>query len=423
MRNHTPVGAALVVVLAVSGCDGSIEADPSRADSGADGGSPAADSGIDSGVRTDRGTDAGRRDAGGGDAGLDAGSPVDAGGGPSDHPFGIGLVGPGSTGDLDLAADLAGPGGFVKLIFPGITRDTSGPSDDWVRAVREAHDRDLIPVIRLAPPWGDRNVRSQADDGAGGSFGALADAHRRVVEGLPLREGWPLWLEIHNEPNLCYEWTCDAGSVAGDWLGHEQIAHEYARMLRDVADALHAIGDGRIRVINGGLAPGGARRCRCGSDDFEAGVTAADFLREMRAEVPDVFDRLDGLATHSYPAEGEGWGFFVPYDRAGPGLRYYERELEIVGRDLPVLITETGWCVPGSRCAAPSGSREDVAAWTVRAYEELWLVDDRIHAVMPFMLRDAGWEDFAWVAAGGGPHPVYDRVRALRCSTIPGRCP
>lgn len=361
------------------------------------------------------------------DAGVDASMRRDAGPltSPPTNRFGIGLVGPGDTADLDRTADLAGPGGFVKLIFPGIVASTPGPEPAWSNAIRDAYARDLIPVVRLGPPWGDRFVRDQADPGSGHMrYTALAAAYRRVVEGLPLRPGWPIYLEIHNEPNLCYEWPCRAGSVPGGWITGAQMAAEYAAMLRDVADALHAIGDARIRVINGGLAPGGVRRCQCGGDGWEGGNTTLDFLRDMARAVPGVFDRLDGFASHSYPAEGFGYAFFVPYERAGVGLRVFERELEAIGRpSLDVFLTETGWCQPGARCTENGGSREQIAEWTERAYTDFWLVHPRVRAVMPFMLRDPGWDDFAWMDPSGSPYPVYTRVRALRCRMIPGRCP
>jgi len=333
--------------------------------------------------------------------------------------FGIGLVGPGSQLDWDLAADLDGPGGHVRVILAGITRDTTGPDPSWVDAIDAVYDRGQIPVVRLAAPWGSADQRDASDDAAHLDYHSLAAAYARVVEGLPRRAGLPLWIEVLNEPNLCYEWKCTAGSGdgGGDQLGYATTAHEYAALLRDTADALHAIGDPRIKVINAGLAPGGAASCQCGGDGYTAGVTSRDFLTEMKAQVPDVFDRLDGFASHACPAQGEGWGFFVPYDQAGPGLHWYARELEIVGRDLPVLITETGWTTDGG------GSREQIAGWTVQAYQDVWLTDPRIVAVMPFMLRDAAWDAFGWAAPGGGHYPVYDAVRALRCSMIDGRCP
>ena len=359
----------------------------------------------------------------GADAGTeDAGAPP-----PIENRFGIGLVGPGDVSQLDLTADLVGPGGHIKMIFPGVVPGMSGPPAEWVSVVREAYARDLIPVVRFGPPWGDRRVRNQSDSGSDGrSYTALAASYVAIVRGLPLRDGWPFYVEVHNEPNLCYEWQCDRGRFPSDRIDSARIAEEYASMLRDVADALHAIGDPRVRVINGGLAPGGVRWCECNGTSegaFEAGNTSRDFLAQMAAAVPGVFDRIDAFASHSYPAEGEGWGFFVPYDRAGPGLRYFETELATIGRgDLDVLMTETGW--PTVHGGVTYATRAEVATWTRQAYEGVWLGHARIRAVMPFILQDTGgWDGFAWVAGDGTRRPVYDQVRALRCARIPGRCP
>jgi hypothetical protein len=338
------------------------------------------------------------------DAGI-----LDAGGTtPPTNRFGIGFVGPGDPSDLDRAADLAGPGGFVKLIFPGVRRDTAGPDAPWSMAIRDAYARDLVPVVRVGPPWDDGAVREQADPGSDHlRYTELAAAYRRVVEGLPLRAGWPIYVEVHNEPNLCYEWRCTAGSVAGGWISGAQMAAEYAALLRDVADALHAIGDSRVHVLNAGLAPGGVRRCECGTDGFEAGNTSLDFLRDMQSAVADVFDRVDGFASHSYPAAGFGHTFFVPYDRASTGLHVFDRELETIGHpELDVFLTETGWCQPGERCRENGGSRDDIAGWTEAAYRDVWLTHPRVRAVMPFILRDPAWNDFAWVDPAGAPYPV-----------------
>jgi len=283
-------------------------------------------------------------------------------------------------------------------------------------------------MVRFAPPWGDRRVRNQADPGSDGlAYTELAASYVAIVTGLPLRDGHRFYVEVHNEPNLCYEWACDRGRFEGDRIPSERIALEYASMLRDVADALHALDDPRVRVINGGLAPGGVRWCECvgtGEGAFEAGNTSADFLAQMSAGVPGVFDRLDAFASHAYPAEGEGYGFFVPYDRAGPGLRWFETELSTIGRpSLPVLLTETGW--PASHGGTTFGSREDVASWTRQAYEGFWLTHPNVLAVMPFILLDRGgtWDGFAWASSDGTPYPVYGEVRNLRCMTIGGRCP
>jgi len=302
-----------------------------------------------------------------------------------------------------------------------VDMNTNGPPQEWVNAIAGVYRRNLIAVGRIGPPWGNRNIRSMADDANVTSFTQLADKYRSVVNGLPLRQGWPIYIEIHNEPNLCYEWTCNSNV---GWMDYHQTAAEYARFLRDVADAIHNIGDNRIAVLNGGMAPGGAQSCHCGTDEFTGGVLGTDFLTAMHDAVPDIWDHIDGLASHSYPATNAGYGFWRPYDQCMAGLLYFQQELNTIGHDLPVFMTETGWptdhdACPNSHC----GSRQDVADWTVAAYNNPWLTDSSIQAVMPFMLQDPNWNNFAWVDGSNNPYPVYGAVRQLRCSLgIPPAC-
>ncbi|MDP3276457.1 MAG: hypothetical protein Q8Q09_14760 [Deltaproteobacteria bacterium] len=347
---------------------------------------------------------------------------------PGPNRFGMGLVGPGNTSQLDQVANLTGPGGYVKLIFAGVRPGMTAPNPEWANAVRDAYARELIPVVRFAPDWGDRRVRNQADSGSNNRrYTGLAASYVAILRGLPLRRGWPLYVEVHNEPNLCYEWQCDPGSIAGGWITQDQIAGEYAALVRDVASAVRAVGNSDLRVINGGLAPGGIRRCMCtgtrdaGPGEWEGGNTSLDFIRAMNTQTPNWSTGLDAFASHAYPARGRGFGFFAPYSESAIGLRYYNDELAALGRTLPVLLTETGWST--QRDPSGTNSRDEIATWTRQAYTDLWLTDANVRAVMPFMLQDSSWDRFAWVQSSGAPYPVYTTIRALRCSRIAGRCP
>ncbi len=405
-----PYPALLCLVLAA--CVGA--PDPGKVD--------VADAGSANPNRPDAGA------AGGTDARPEGGSNADAGVdplAPAPNPFGIGLVSPGNATQWDRAAELVGYGGHVKLIFPGVDGNTTAARDEWKNAVAQVYARNLIPVIRIGPNWGDGNIRATSDDAAHKIYTTIASKYAAVVRDLPRRDHWPLVIEVHNEPNLCYEWTCRPENapphpdVPAGWMHYTNTAAEYAAFLRDVATAIRDIGDSRIQIINGGLAPGGAVSCECGGQGFTGGITSREFLRAMESEVPGLHASLDGFASHPYPAKGEGWGFFEAYEVSGPGLAYFQTELTTLGIDKPVYITETGWTV----AAGANGSREQIASWTVSAWQNVWLPSDAIRAVMPFMLQDGNWNNFAWIDESGTPYPVFDAVRNWRCAmAFPTSC-
>jgi len=77
------------------------------------------------------GTGSGTGGVGGGDTGSGAGGSAGAGGfsNPA-NKLGIGLVSPGNTTQWDRSKELTGRGGHIKLIFPGINKQTSEPPQD-----------------------------------------------------------------------------------------------------------------------------------------------------------------------------------------------------------------------------------------------------------------------------------------------------
>jgi hypothetical protein len=343
-----------------------------------------------------------------GSGGAATGGSSGSSGPPPPNRYGMGYVHEGNAADHELTAKLTGPGGWVTLIFADIKPSRSSAEPSWKSSISEAYARELVPVIRMAPPWGDRRVRNMGESPT--SYKALAQAYAAVIADLPKRDQWPIYVQVHNEPNLCYEWVCDAPGT----LTAQQIAGEYAHMLRDVADALHALGDPRIKVLNGALAPGGVDWCECGSDNFAPGTLATTFLGYMAQAVPGVFDKLDAFASHAYPAKGEGWGFFPPYAEAMTGLLYFEKELQAIGKPgLKVLVTETGWTIQHE---GYNHTRDQVADWSVLAYQHVWLTHPSLLGITPFILRDGSWNNFAWVETSGNPYPVYNKVRAYRCA-------
>ena len=120
------------------------------------------------------------------------------------------------------------------------------------------------------------------------------------------------YLVVGNEPNLAPEWGGDVNP------------REYARYLESFLGTF-ADRRERYKILNAPMDLSNLTKPGM-MDDFE-------YLAAMRAEVPDIFARLDGWASNPYQ-------FFE-----GRGVRYtyrgYSQELDFVGVDLPVFITES----------------------------------------------------------------------------------
>ena len=104
---------------------------------------------------------------------------------------------------------------------------------------------------------------------------------------------------------------------------------------------------------------------------------------------------VGGCGLGGDPRPGtNGWN--APYDVAEPWLVVYRNETRLAGvPDIPVIITETGWC--RDFC-----TEADRANWTVRAWRT-WSGDAQLEAVCPFLLAGRQWwpKGFPWIAEDG----------------------
>lgn len=304
------------------------------------------------------------------------------------------------------AARLAGPGGYaVQLVRSNDLRPGS-----WQRLFDLLHRARLVPVVRLATYKDSNNDwwTAPTPDPDGLSYRGEADRYRRFFDAIEWRTDTVL-VTVANEVNRADEWSGAPNPAA------------YARFLRDVTDALRRVRSVKVLVLNGALdayAP---------SATFATtfSIDAERFMEGMIAEVPDVFERLDGWATHAYPlgpfGEHPGRQMFKIDDvrpnaterREPPpgvpnrGVNGYEWELwklrELgVRKTLPVYVTETGWRharsqVPNSRDAAHATVEDERFAELVQlAFDgppqgraegwTPWNQDPRVRAVALFAL-------------------------------------
>ena len=142
----------------------------------------------------------------------------------------------------------------------------------------------------------------------------------------------------------------------------------------------------------------------------------------MNKEVPGIFEKIDGWASHSYPNHG-----FLgkPQDSGRTSIRGYQWELAIlksqfgVKKELPVFITETGWPhqkTQNSNVKAKNFySPELVAEYIETAYKNVWLPDKKVVAVTPFTLsyQAEPLDVFSWFDNQGQPYSQYERVKNL----------
>lgn len=133
-----------------------------------------------------------------------------------------------------------------------------------------------------------------------------------------------------------------------------------------------------------------------------------DYMQQMNAALPGIFNQIDGLASHSYPNPG----FSQPPDPAsamGVASFRFERDLakSLSGKDLPVFITEAGW-------DTNSVPEANVITYYQEVFTSIWN-DPNIVAVTPFLLDAKGgpFQKFSFMAADGKPTKQYDVMNGL----------
>ena len=126
------------------------------------------------------------------------------------------------------------------------------------------------------------------------------------------------------------------------------------------------------------------------------------YMQKMNEEIPGIFNKLDAWAAHPYPQPNFSGN---PLSKGRWGIRAYEDELNFlknklgVTKELPVFITETGWAHREGKIEDKSFLTESQVAENYKiAYEEVWLKDERVRAVMPFTIKyNPPFDHFSWI--------------------------
>lgn len=298
------------------------------------------------------------------------------------NKYGIHLAQP-SDEDMKKAADLVnsngGKWGYVTLVIQENDRD----KNKWEGIFDKLRELKLIPIIRIATqPEGSNWKRPKEQD---------AEEWAKFLNSL----SWVVknrYVILFNEPNHSTEW---GGAVDAESFG--RVNEAFARKLKETNPDFF--------VMMGGLdasPPSQPPRYEEAEKYMRAAVSTIG--------TEDFNKYFDGLSSHSYPNPG----FIGSPIGSGKGtVRTYIWELDILKsmgvKDLPVFITETGW-------HGNAMSRDQVASNFKIAYQTIWLPDDRVIAVTPFVLNYQGepFLQFSWLKKDSNePYPEYDMVKSL----------
>lgn len=273
-----------------------------------------------------------------------------------------------------------GDWGYVLIPYNVKDRDYN----KWKRVFEDLNSQHLIPIIQL---WDVDTTKYKGDTKESASF---------LNSFL-----WPIkerYISVYNEPNDNKFWKGAAD------------AKNYAKIL-DYTISIFKQENASFFMLNGALnasAPNG-----------NGYINPLTFMYQMDQEVPGIFEKLDGWASHPYPQPNFSGS---PYDTGLWSIKAYEDELGYlktalgVKKDLPVFITETGW--PHAEGNPYNGSylnAQTVAQNYKTAFEEVWLKDNKVRAVTPFtILYNPPYDHFSWVNSNGVPYEQYEVVKKIK---------
>jgi len=289
-------------------------------------------------------------------------------------------------GDLEDAAKLVnsngGDWGYVTLVI----RKDDRNSQKWQETFDKMRRLHLIPILRIASRQQNGGWEKLSFDEIDGWVSFLDNLNWVVQE---------RYVVIGNEPNHAKEW------------GNEINPEEYANYLHEFSKKLKTANNEFF------ILPAG----------FDASAPTdllhmdeAQYLRRMYAENSNVFEYIDGWSSHSYPNPN----FSALATKVGRvSIKTYEWELALLKnlgleKELPVFITETGWIHSKNernRNLTPSV----ISDRFITAYSDVWLKDERISAITPFILnyQEPPFDVFSWKGTDGKYYEFYNDVQNI----------
>lgn len=264
------------------------------------------------------------------------------------NKIGIGILSP--EAEIEEVSKLVnnnGDWGWVLVIIKKDERDV----DRWQNVMNLFTKHHLVPIVRLATKF---TPEGNWEKPAGDDADLWADFLYKL--------SWPTknrYVQIYNEVNNDKEWGGDANAA------------EYASVLSQTIDKLKAKSDDFFVL---------ASPLDSALKTSSTSISEDEFLQSMETSDVDIFNKVDGWASHSYPNPDFSAN---PLKSGRLGLSGYKWELNQVSKftnkDFGVFITETGW-----RRSENGLDENKIAEFYKTALEKVWN-SSQVVAVIPFI--------------------------------------
>lgn len=301
----------------------------------------------------------------------------------SNNLYGIHII---DSSDLEDAAKLVNSGGGDWGYVTFVIQQTQRDSNFWQGFFDKARRLHLIPIVRIATrPIGEVWEKP--------SFGDI-DGWVSFLNSL----NWVVtnrYVIIGNEPNHAKEW------------GGEVNPEEYASFANEFAEKLKGSSPNFFIMLSGMDAS---------ASNSKITMDESVFLKRMLKAKPNLFNNIDGWASHSYPNPG----FSGDENASGRGtVRTYDWEESLikslgVEKNLPIFVTETGWAHAMNGENKKAVDTAKIGERLIFTFSNVWS-DKRIVAVTPFVLsyKEDPFDTFSWKDKNGNFYQFYFDIQKL----------
>lgn len=313
-------------------------------------------------------------------------NPVQAISNPRENPnniVGINILSPETEiHEASKMVNSEGDWGWVVIIIKKSERNV----DRWQSFFHELTKYHLIPIVRIATEQDKKGYWQRPSDEDAASW---ADFLSKLY--------WPTknrYVQIYNEVNHANEW------------GGKVDAPNYTKELDKTINALKNKSEDFF-PLNAPLD--------LAAENSTNSMDALIFIKTMRSIEPNIFDKLDGWASHSYPNPDFTSS---PYKTGRTSIQGYKWELAQISpyteKDLPVFITETGWKRGDEN--EDGLTQETISQNYLIAFTSIW-DDKKIVAVAPFVFNypEDLFDEFSFKKSGGDPayYKQFETIKAL----------